>query len=192
MVMDAAARFRSLFDEAYPALRGYALHRGLNGADADDLVAATLEIAWRRLADVPADEPLPWLYGVARNLLRNKRRQERRWDALRARLPVPRPQADAAGDVAELSPGALRRALDELSADDQELLKLIAWDGLTPAQAATVLGCTDVAARTRLHRARNRLARRLGLDPRVQRSPGSGHIPVGGDLRGDAREVPDG
>jgi RNA polymerase sigma-70 factor, ECF subfamily len=190
--MDAAARFRCLFREAYPALHSYALHRGLNSADADDLVAATLEVAWRRLPDVPADEPLPWLYGVARNMMRNKRRQERRFDALCARLPIPRPQPDIVSEFTELSPGALRRALAELSADDQELLRLIAWDGLTPAQAAIVLGCTDVAARTRLHRARNRLAERLGVDPRLQRPRGYGHIPVGGDVRAEAREVPDG
>jgi RNA polymerase sigma-70 factor, ECF subfamily len=163
--MDRVSRFRALFQEAYPALRRYALYRGLASADADDLVAATLEIAWRRLDDVPAGEPLPWLYGVARNLMRTKRRRDRRQNVLIARLARPGPADDGTG-AAGLSPGALRRALDDLSGEDQEILRLVAWDGLSPAQAAVALGCSPGAARTRLHRARNRLASRLGLDPR--------------------------
>lgn len=73
----------------------------------------------------------------------------------------------------------LRAALASLSERDQEVLRLVAWDGLTPAQVAVVLGCTPVAARTRLHRARGRLAVRLGLAPRLapdlQRGAGPGH-----------------
>ena len=166
--MDNPTRFRCLFEQAYPALLRYALHRGLTGPDAGDLVAATLEIAWRRLEDVPAEEPLPWLYGVARNLLHNQRRQSRRRDAVGSRLADMRGRLTSAdpGEPGELDPGALRRALAGLSEGDQELLKLVAWDGLSPAQAADVVGCTAAAARTRLHRARGRLARRLGLDPR--------------------------
>ena len=62
-----------------------------------------------------------------------------------------------------MEPGVLRAALASLSSGDQEVLRLVAWDGLTPAQVAVVLGCTPVAARTRLHRARSRLAARLGI-----------------------------
>jgi RNA polymerase sigma factor (sigma-70 family) len=163
--MDAETRFRALFDSAYPALRRYARNRGLTGADGEDLVAGTLEIAWRRLADVPVDDPLPWLYVVAHNLWRNQTRKDLRRGGILARLPaVPPPSGDPAG----LHRDTLRAALEWLSEDDQEVLRLVAWDGLTPAQVAAVLGCTPVAARSRLHRARNRLAERLGLDPRVQ------------------------
>ena len=76
--MDTEARFRKLFDEAYPALRRYAHHRGLSGADADDLVADVLGVAWRRLDDVPADDAIPWLLAVARNHWRNRLRAGRR------------------------------------------------------------------------------------------------------------------
>lgn len=164
--MDAESRFRVLFNTAYPALRRYAYHRGLTGADSEDLVAGTLEIAWRRIDDVPEDDPMPWLYVVARNLLRNKRRKETRRTEILARIPPP---GLMTADPAELGPNELRAALSSLSDDDQEVLRLIAWDGLTPAQAATVLDCTAIAVRSRLHRARNRLAAQLGLDPRVQR-----------------------
>ncbi len=166
--MDAKERFRRLFDEACPALRRYALHRGLTGADADDLVAATLEVAWRRLDDVPVAEPLPWLYGVARNLLRNQRRRDQHREEVIARLAQLRPPP-ASTDALELGTESLQQALAQLSDRDQELLKLVAWDGLSPSQAAAVLGCSPAAARTRLNRARGRLAARLGADPRTGR-----------------------
>jgi RNA polymerase sigma factor (sigma-70 family) len=171
--VDAESRFRALFNVAYPALRRYARNRGLTGADAEDLVAGTLEVAWRRLDDVPADDPMPWLYVVARNLLRNKTRKDTRRGEILARTPPPVPPPT---DPADLAPNELRTALAALSEDDQEVLRLIAWDGLTPAQAAVVLGCSAIAVRSRLHRARNRLADRLGLDPRVQRSEQPRHV----------------
>jgi RNA polymerase sigma factor (sigma-70 family) len=164
--VDAESRFRALFNTAYPALRRYARHRGLTGADSDDLVAGTLEIAWRRLDDVPVDDPMPWLYVVARNLLRNQTRKDTRRTEILARTPPPGPPPVEPSDLA---PDELRAALSMLSEDDQEVLRLIAWDGLTPGQAAVVLDCTAIAVRSRLHRARNRLAAQLGLDPRVQR-----------------------
>ena len=164
--MDSEARFRALFELAYPPLCRYARHRGLTGPDAEDLVAQTLEIAWRHIGDVPADDPMPWLYAVARNLWRNHHRQRRRRRDLLARLRAYAPPGSIA---APLEPGTLRAALASLRESDQEILRLIAWDGLTPAEAAVVLGCGQVAARSRLHRARARLAARLGLDPGVQR-----------------------
>jgi RNA polymerase sigma factor (sigma-70 family) len=172
--VDPEARFRWLFDLAYAPLWRYARHRGLTGPDAEDLVAQTLEVAWRRIGEVPATDPLPWLYAVARNLWRNQARRDRRRRELLARLR-PRPRAAACEDPASAEPGVLRAALASLSDSDQEVLRLVAWDGLTPAEAAVVLGCTPVAARTRLHRARGRLAARLGLGPGVSRRAPAGH-----------------
>ncbi len=162
-------RFRAIFHVAYPALGRYVHNRGFWGADADDLVAETLEIAWRRLDQVPEDDPLPWLFAVARNLLRNKRRSEGRRALLLARLAGERADAHA-GESATSQEAVLLGALASLRPDDQEILKLVAWDGLSPSQAAVVLGCSPLAARTRLHRARNRLAKRLGFERGVQRS----------------------
>jgi DNA-directed RNA polymerase specialized sigma24 family protein len=92
--VDSETRFRALFELAYPPLCRYARHRGLTGPDVEDLVAHTLEIAWRRIDEVPADDPMPWLYAVARNLWRNHRRQQQRrticWrGSVRTRRPVP-------------------------------------------------------------------------------------------------------
>ncbi len=158
--MEPESRFRALFLRAYPALGRYAHYRGLSQSDAEDLVSSTLEIAWRKLDEVPQDDPLPWLYAVARNLLRNNRRSEHRSAALLARLPIPEPHPAPSEPY---GPGfeAFREALAALEESDQEILLLIAWDGLSPSQAAVVLGCTAVAARTRLHRARKRLSAQL-------------------------------
>jgi RNA polymerase sigma factor (sigma-70 family) len=184
--VDPEARFRAMFDVAYAPLCRYARHRGLTGPDAEDLVAQTLEVAWRRLEDVPVAEPLPWLYAVARNLWRNQARRDRRRRELLARIRAS-PPAVACEDPAAAEPGVLRAALASLSQGDQEVLRLVAWDGLAPAGLAVVLGCSPVAARTRLHRARARLAARLGIDPGPQRRAAAGHK-HGGSL--DSLEVP--
>ena len=161
--MDATTRFRALFDTHLAAVRRYAHHRGIRGADADDLVAEVFTVAWRRLDDVPAGDARAWLLAVAANVRRNQARSARRYAAALVALPrpdaAPPPPEPADGD----GPG-LRRALSELAPDDQEVLRLVAWDGLTPQQIATVLGCPDGTARARLHRARRRLAARLAAD----------------------------
>ena len=173
--MEPESRFHALFVGAYPALGHFTRYRGLSKADADDLVSSTLEIAWRKLDQVPRDDPLPWLYAVARNVLRNHYRSGYRRTALLERLPVPEPHP-APGEPNDSGVEALREALAALEEDDQELLLLIAWDGLSPSQAAVVLGCTAVAARTRLHRARKRLAAQLGEKSPVPRWSPSGQL----------------
>jgi RNA polymerase sigma-70 factor, ECF subfamily len=172
--MDEKERFSELFRSSYPRLHRYARHRGLTGADADDLVAATFEIAWRRMEDVPVGDPAPWLFAVARNLWRNKRRAEKRGRTLLERLDTGMVQADAEDPVAGHDVGAVTAALRRLREDDRELLVLVAWDGLSPSQAAVVLGCSPAVARTRLHRARRRFAALVAAGRDVQRA-----IPVG-------------
>jgi RNA polymerase sigma-70 factor (ECF subfamily) len=170
---DAEGRFRALFESTYPALARYARHRGLSRADADDLVAGTYEVAWRRLDVVPAgDGTLPWLLTVERNLLRNQWRRRRRERAVMERLGPPR---DDGSEMPTVSWQDIRHALDRLSDEDRELILLIAWDGLAPAQAAIVLGLTPGAARTRLHRARGRLAQLLDIEEELKRPATSGH-----------------
>jgi RNA polymerase sigma factor (sigma-70 family) len=156
--MADSARFRALFDAAYPAVRRYVLYRGVVGDRADDVVAETFLVAWRRLDDVPEDEPLPWLLAVARNVWLNQRRGDQRYAALLRRLPLPSftPPPEDSGEL-----GAVREALGAIGAEDQEILRLVAWDGLSSAQAGEALGCSPGAARVRLHRARRRLAAEL-------------------------------
>jgi RNA polymerase sigma factor (sigma-70 family) len=164
---DAEARFRTVFESTYPALARYARHRVLSAGDADDLVAETYEVAWRRLDKVPAgDEALPWLLAVERNLLRNRRRKLLRERAVLERLGPP---VEASAEPAMYSWRDIRHALDRLSDEDRELLLLIAWDGLEPSQAAVVLGLNAGVARTRLHRARARMADALGVESDPER-----------------------
>jgi len=157
--MDAVARFRALFEAHHAAVRRYAFHRAIQDADADDMVAEVFAVAWRRRDDVPADDPLPWLLAVAGNVRRNQARAARRYAAALSTLPPPgtAPPPDEPDDRGAV----LRAALGGLSDDDQEILRLVAWDGLTPRQVAVALGCPDGTVRARLHRARRRLAERL-------------------------------
>jgi RNA polymerase sigma-70 factor, ECF subfamily len=71
-VVGSRIRFEALFRDHAGAVRVYAARRAGLG-DADDVVAEVFVIAWRRIDDLPED-PLPWLLGVARRVLANRRR----------------------------------------------------------------------------------------------------------------------
>jgi RNA polymerase sigma factor (sigma-70 family) len=153
-------RFELLFRANYAAVRGYALRRA--PADvAQDVVAETFLVAWRRLEDVP-DDALPWLYGVARRVLANERRSADRRSALEQRVATETVLGNDAADrlgEAEL----MRAALAALSEDHREALMLVAWHGLTGARAARAAGCSAATFAVRLHRARAKLAEQLAL-----------------------------
>jgi len=153
----AEERFRSVFAHL-GAVTAYARRRG--SADADGLAAEVMTIAWRRLADVPTDDARPWLYATARNLLHAERRR-----AARA-LPVAEPDSTGEPEPTELDP-ELARALRSLSPLDREALLLIAWEELTPREAAKALGINPTAFRVRLLRARRRLRAKLDEPRRV-------------------------
>lgn len=154
---DDERRFTAIYDACRQHVWAYAVSRGGRQV-ADEVVSETFAVAWRRLADVP-EPPLPWLLGVARNVLRDHRRAEARRESFAAELRDrgAEPQGDIAEDVAERL--AVLRALGTLPEDERELLILVAWHGLAPRDAARVLGCSAAALRVRLHRARRRLLR---------------------------------
>jgi RNA polymerase sigma factor (sigma-70 family) len=162
---------RHRFEELYAAncgpILGYVLRRTDNPDDAADVIAETFLTAWRRLDAVPpGDEARLWLYGVARRVLANHRRGERRRavlaDRLRAELTANYRPAQYTGELAGFA--AAFRTLPEA---DRELLALVGWEGLDPGQAAEVLGCSRNAVRIRLHRARRRLADACARDQAV-------------------------
>jgi len=133
--------------------------RHVPAADVDDVVAETFLQAWRRWDTVP-QPPIAWLIGTARKVIGNHRRAAGRREALRGRLElgaVARSAADA-GLLATDRMSALG-ALAGLPESQRECLLLVAWDGLLPDEAATVLGVRPGAFRVRLHRAREALAR---------------------------------
>lgn len=153
-------RFRRLFHDAHRPLLAYALRRAENAADAEEVVADTLLVAWRRRRDLPAgDATLPWLYAVARRVLANQRRSQARRRRLERLLqPLLRPSTEhEETEPLETVIAATRR----LSAADQEILRLAAWEDLSHAQIAIALDCSENAAALRLHRARRRLREEL-------------------------------
>jgi RNA polymerase sigma factor (sigma-70 family) len=152
-------RFRAVYEENYAPILGYALRR-TRADEAQDVVAETFLVAWRRLDDVPAHEARLWLYGTARRVLANRARSERRRGRLDARLReqpvVTHTDAHQGGTVAA--------AFARLRPDERELLSLVAWEGLDTEEISRVLGCSANAVRVRLHRARRKLARELEDD----------------------------
>ena len=157
--MDSRVRFEEMYRAHGGAVRGFA-HRRVRAAVADDVVADVFAIAWRRMEEAPADQ-LSWLLGIARGVLANLRRGEARQNALHERLAATTPIIAEQEPEAFDRDSALMRALRSLNRLDQEVLLLVAWDGLDRAQAAAVLGITGGLFSVRLHRARRRLARAL-------------------------------
>jgi RNA polymerase sigma factor (sigma-70 family) len=154
------ARFRALYDANYTHVLGYALRRTATREDAEDVVAETFLTAWRRLEEMPVGSGArPWRYGVARKVLANQRRGDVRRTRLRGRLHA----ADERAPGAELETAGVAVAFHRLSDRDREVLALAAWEELDAGEIAMVLGCSRNAARIRLHRARRRLARELGV-----------------------------
>jgi RNA polymerase sigma factor (sigma-70 family) len=160
---DAATdRFEQLFRRHHSTVVAYVRRRAPAEA-VDDVVGETFLVAWRRLGRVPVQE-LPWLLGVARNVLATHRRGAIRRRALALRLGSVAASTTSASEIPGGVDGVddrLLAALAKLSAKDREALTLIAWDGLEPHEAAVVMGESSGTFRVRLHRARRRLSRLL-------------------------------
>jgi RNA polymerase sigma-70 factor (ECF subfamily) len=150
--MDDRRRCELLYRAHADRVHAYARRRS-DLQTADEVVAEVFLVAWRRIDAVPR-EPLPWLLGVARKTLANHRRATSRAAALNARIEASlvAPTGPTGGDHAVLA------ALATLDQRDQEVLLLIAWEGLRQEEVGTMLGLSRQAVATRLHRARKRLA----------------------------------
>jgi RNA polymerase sigma-70 factor (ECF subfamily) len=142
--------------EAYKLdIASYCSWRTRSRADAEEAVAEVFLVAWRKLDLVPeGDAARAWLYGTARKVTANTRRSGRRRDALVERVSQQLPFEEEPGMSAE--DAAVHEALALLSDQDREVLLLVEWEGLRPAELGDVLGCREVTARGRLHRARAR------------------------------------
>lgn len=151
------ARLEALFCDHFSAVRSYARRRAPESM-VDDVVAETFLVAWRRIDDLP-DEARPWLLGVARKTLSTQLRSARRRSSLVEKLSA----AEATGALSQVDgpDTGLIGALQRLSATDQEVLALAAWEDLRPREAAVVLGVSPAWYRVRLHRAKRRLLREL-------------------------------
>jgi RNA polymerase sigma factor (sigma-70 family) len=161
----------NLAEQHGPRVLAYLARRCETSDDAADVFQAVLMVAWRRLPDIPSEDPaaLAWLLSAARKSLANHRRGRTRrlaaTDRLRATITV----SDSYPESPDQREDALRKAMDKLSEDDRELLRLIYWEDLATEQAAAVVGIMPAAARKRLERARTRLRLVLDADPTLTR-----------------------
>jgi RNA polymerase sigma-70 factor (ECF subfamily) len=182
-------RFEELFASNYPRVFSFALRRTRDRDLAEEIVAETFLIAWRRLEDLPS-EPLPWLLGTVRRVLANHTRYVKRRSRHGAAVPlefveVGDPSASPADQVSDRQ--AFAAAFAAIRAKDREVLELVGWDGLSSREGAEVLGCTTTAFSLRLHRARRRLLKEMaahghslgeeGEEPRLGQTPGAAEAP---------------
>lgn len=161
-------RFRTAYHAHYRDLLRFVTRR-VHPSHAEDVVADAFLVVWRRRADLPPDpqDARAWIFGVARNVLLNEQRGDRRRQALAVRLAddATGPHGVHHGIDPEVVAGRLdlAAAWPRLTAVDQEVLALAYWDDLDSTRAGAVLGISPVAFRLRLTRARRALRRHLDL-----------------------------
>lgn len=166
-----ADAFARLFDAHARAVHAFCARRTADLALADDLTSVVFLEAWRnrRRAEITAsDNPLPWLLGVANNVVRNDLRARLRYRAALRRLPppdaVPSSEEDAlARAVIEEGLTAALRAVAGLPRPERNVVVLVLWSGLSYEEAAQALGVPVGTVRSRLSRARNRLRSSMSL-----------------------------
>ena len=148
---DSVSDFEDLVLRTYDPLRRYLLRRA-DEAAAEDVLGDVLLTMWRRAADVPRGEPLPWCYGIARRCLANSRRGAQRHQRLVNKLADQR-----TGLAPEPRDERVVAALGFLSDTDREVVRLWAWEQLRPEEIAAVLGVSSNAVSIRLHRSIKRI-----------------------------------
>jgi RNA polymerase sigma factor (sigma-70 family) len=149
--------FRAIYEAHHASVCAYFARRAARD-DVEDLAAETFAVAWRKLPR-RLEHPLPWLYAVAGKVLSNHRRKVARRGEFAA--------DPASGDPADRLGGdrGLARAFATLSERDQEAICLVAWEGLSTADAARAAGCSTATFHVRVSRARARLSRALDNPP---------------------------
>jgi RNA polymerase sigma-70 factor (ECF subfamily) len=162
--------FGDLFDAYARSVYNHAYRLTGEWAVAEDVVSLTFLDAWRLRGKLDEDggSLRPWLLGIATNVTRNTRRAARRHAAAVARLPREEPVRDFADEVAGRMDDAaqldlVRTALAKLRRSEREVLALCVWSGLDYAAAAEALGVPVGTVRSRLSRARTKLAKHMEL-----------------------------
>lgn len=160
-----AVQFGHLFECHAQAVFNFCARRTADLALAEDLANATFLEAWRHRQRAPFRDPdaaLPWLLGVANNVVRNATRSGRRYRAATDRLAPPSlaPAAEEQALDRLLAETGLRTALDAISAlaeTEKEVVMLVLWSELSYEDAAVALGIPVGTVRSRLSRARSKL-----------------------------------
>ena len=156
-------RFRILYNDLYDDLWRYVQRRSISTEEARDTLSEVFLVAWRRLEDIPAGkEARLWLFGVARNLVKTSWRKRKRSGDLLVRIGSEMSTKGTTDEELDNS-GVLKivNALQFLSENDQEILRLLAWEDLSHKEISVVLGCSENAVAIRIRRARVRLMKVL-------------------------------
>ena len=167
-----ADAFTLLFRRHAKAIYNYCFRRVGDWTAAEDMLSMVFLEAWRRRdKELPPDKVLPWLYGIATNVVRNRRRSERRFAAALARVPQAPPEPDFGDDSVQRldEEREMKRALallTQLPPHEQDVFVLCAWFDLSYEDAALALGIPVGTVRSRLSRARQHLR---------ELNPGGGH-----------------
>ncbi|GGF03371.1 RNA polymerase sigma factor [Mycetocola zhadangensis] len=155
---------RTFDDDVRPLivpLHRYLRRRVDSAPDADDCLSEALLVLWRHRDRLPADvsEKRLWAFGVAKGVLSNHHRSQRRRAALHERMMAEQRIAQKTSDTN--SNAAVYDALAKLKTADREPIMLVAWDGFAVVDAGTLLGLSAAAARTRYSRAKAKLRNEL-------------------------------
>jgi RNA polymerase sigma factor (sigma-70 family) len=157
-----AEAFGLLFERHARTVYNYCFRRVGDWSVAEDLVSVVFLEAWRRRdKELPSGMVVPWLLGVATNVVRNRRRSERRYAVALSRVPRPRPEPGYAAEAdARLDDERqMKRVLalvSRLPRREQDVLVLCAFSGLSYEDAALALQIPIGTVRSRLSRARVR------------------------------------
>jgi RNA polymerase sigma factor (sigma-70 family) len=183
-----ADAFGELFDSFATHVYNHAFRLTGDWATAEDVMSLTFLEAWRTRDRIsPAGGSLrPWLLGVATHVVHGQHRARRRHRESLARLGPAPDQPDFAEDVSgriddAARIDALHGSLAKLRAPEREVLALCVWSGLSYAEAAEALGIPVGTVRSRLARARNKLA---GLAEKELHAKRREPPPADGQIRG--------
>lgn len=153
--LGSSSAFERLYRSHYGEILAFAARR-VDFETAREVASETFVVAWRRVDEIRPETARAWLFGVARGVLMNEARAQARRIRLVDRLAAENVVATSAEDVGHLRADILD-TLDRLPVALREALELVEWDGLDPAEAASIVGCSASTFRVRLHRARRRL-----------------------------------
>lgn len=159
-----ATSFESMYAECVRLVLAYCLRR-TTPSEAHDATSEVFAIAWRKRHDLPGgSQTMPWLYGVAANVLRNQARSNRRVRNLTGKLGS-QPQRHQPGPEAQVvqrvEHAEVQAAVDSLKPHYSEVIRLVEWEGLPRETVAAMLTVSRATIDQRLHRAYKQLERRL-------------------------------
>lgn len=154
-----AETFSELYRRTHVDVLAFLLRRCPSPEDAADCLAETYLVAWRKRDQMPAGAGTrPWLFGVARNVMRRDKELHHRTAAAASALAAEIERTEAVSPAPDLTqPDVVTAAIRDLPPLEQEIITMLIWDELTPREVAAVLGLSPNLVRVRAHRARAKL-----------------------------------